>query len=98
MSVSYLKALPLTEALFWFIENVGDVSPDRNEMFFHLRERVREQREESDPAGVRFLVVTGDPGDGFDFTGPFDTRDEAIEYGAKLDPDWWVCEVEAPEV
>mgnify|MGYP001566976332 CR=1 FL=1 len=37
----YLDSLPLTQALWWFIENVGDEHKDRHELFFYLRERVR---------------------------------------------------------
>lgn len=38
----YLSSLPLTDALWWFIENVGDDHPERNDLFFLLRERMRE--------------------------------------------------------
>lgn len=42
---SYLSELPLTEALWWFIENVSDDDPLRADYFFSLRERVREESE-----------------------------------------------------
>lgn len=32
---------PLVYALWWFIENVPEDAPDRNDRFFALRERVR---------------------------------------------------------
>ncbi len=40
-TIAYLATLPLTDALFWFIENVDDDMPGRSKVFFHLRGRVR---------------------------------------------------------
>lgn len=37
----YLNGLPLAEALWWFIENVDDETPNRTTYLFRLRERVR---------------------------------------------------------
>ena len=37
----YIKTQPLVTALFWFIENMAEDDPDRNELFQMLRERVR---------------------------------------------------------
>lgn len=37
----YLDSLTLTNALWWFIENIDFEHPDRNEIFFYLRERMR---------------------------------------------------------
>lgn len=42
-SLDYLKELPLQDAMWWFIENVGEDAADRQELFFALRERVRTQ-------------------------------------------------------
>jgi hypothetical protein len=39
----YLDSLSLSQALWWFIENVDPEDPTRLELFFHLR--VRYQRE-----------------------------------------------------
>lgn len=39
----FLDGLPLAEALWWFIENVTDDHPQRTEIFFYLRERVRSE-------------------------------------------------------
>ncbi|WP_044275861.1 hypothetical protein [Burkholderia gladioli] len=39
----YLKGLPLVEALWWFIENCPEDLPGRTELFFALRERVRDE-------------------------------------------------------
>lgn len=42
---NYVKSLPLMEALWWFIENINDNEPvNRNQIFFDLRERYREQQ------------------------------------------------------
>lgn len=43
-AVAYLKTLPLTSALWWFIENVGPDDPARTDVFFYLRERVRTEK------------------------------------------------------
>ena len=40
-TVAYLDGQPLALALWWFIENVTEDNADRNELFFYLRERVR---------------------------------------------------------
>lgn len=45
--LDYLETLPLVNALFWFIENVTEEDPDRTELFFHLRERVRSHNRET---------------------------------------------------
>jgi hypothetical protein len=37
-----LDGLPLVSALWWFIENVNEDTPHRSELFFYLRERVRD--------------------------------------------------------
>lgn len=37
----FLDNLPTLNALWWFIENVEQDDPDRTELFFYLRERVR---------------------------------------------------------
>jgi hypothetical protein len=37
----HLEGLPLVAALWWFIENSNEDDPHRNELFFYLRERVR---------------------------------------------------------
>lgn len=36
----YLDGLPMANALWWFIENVSDDNPHRNEVFFYLRGRM----------------------------------------------------------
>jgi len=43
----YVASRPLTEALWWFIENVSDDTPERTEIFFDLRERCRDSPSES---------------------------------------------------
>lgn len=46
---------------------------------------------------MNFIIVYGDPVDGFNFVGPFDDRDEAVRY-AEFDvgTDWWIAELDAP--
>lgn len=39
-TVAYLDTLPGVLALFWFMENVSDEHPHRQELFFYCRERV----------------------------------------------------------
>lgn len=42
--LDYVNALPLQEALWWFIENGNEDLPGRSEIFFSLRERMRAAR------------------------------------------------------
>lgn len=44
-TLRHLDRLPLALALWWFIEEVADEAPNRNAVFFYLRERVREERD-----------------------------------------------------
>lgn len=39
------------------------------------------------------ILITGNPVDGFDYTGPFDTASDAADYANTHDimPDWWVA-------
>lgn len=40
-TINYLDTLPGVLALFWFMENVNEEHPHRQELFFYCRERVR---------------------------------------------------------
>lgn len=44
----YLGTLPMAQALWWFIENVNDDHADRQEIFFYLRERIRDHDPKAD--------------------------------------------------
>lgn len=48
--LDYVNALPLQEALWWFIENGHEDLPGRSEIFFSLRERVRAAQSEAGAA------------------------------------------------
>jgi hypothetical protein len=41
--IDYLDSLPLEYALWWFIENVNETTQGRTDMFFFLRERMRDE-------------------------------------------------------
>jgi hypothetical protein len=44
------------------------------------------------------IVVIGNPVGGFRFVGPFETNDEAIDFGNDIgEGDWWIADLEAPE-
>ncbi len=51
---------------------------------------------------TKYIIVTGNPVDGLEFIGPFDTDTEACEFGngdaymADHGGDWWVSSMEAP--
>lgn len=51
--LGYVSELPLQDALWWFIENGSDDLPERSAIFFALRERIREQREDAIVARYR---------------------------------------------
>lgn len=40
------------------------------------------------------IVVQGNPVDGFNFVGPFDDDDEAIQAAENEGGDWWVADLE----
>ena len=41
---------------------------------------------------MKYIMITGNPVDGFSFTGPFDTHDEAVNYGENFHSgDWWIA-------
>ena len=47
----------------------------------------------------KFLLIAGDPVAGYDYTGPFETEDEAIEWAGEIynNPYWWVVELDEPQ-
>jgi len=45
---SHLDWLPMANALWWFIENSNDDDPHRSELFFYLRERMRNHDPKAD--------------------------------------------------
>ena len=45
----------------------------------------------------QFIVMTGSPSDGFEFTGPFDSYDEAAEWSAGLGEAWWIEKLHHPD-
>lgn len=44
-----------------------------------------------------WIFITGNPVDGFQYTGPFDSSDAVIEAGEYADGDWWIVKLESPE-
>jgi hypothetical protein len=44
-----------------------------------------------------FIVVTGSPADGFEFTGPFAGYGEASQWSAGLGEAWWIEKLETPD-
>lgn len=44
-TIKYLSGLSITQALWWFIENVNECDPARSDIFFYLRARVRNSKE-----------------------------------------------------
>lgn len=44
-----------------------------------------------------FIVISGNPVDGFVFIGPFQNEDQAAEYGDRIDDgDWWIGKIDQP--
>ena len=45
-----------------------------------------------------YIMIYGNPIDGFCYVGPFANRDEALTYAeGERDPrDWWIVELDAP--
>lgn len=44
----YLNGLPLANALWWFIENINEDDTNRSDLFFYLRERMRNHDPKAD--------------------------------------------------
>ncbi len=43
-----------------------------------------------------FILIKGNPVDGFEFVGPFPSNEDAMEHGDSVKTDWWVAELEEP--
>jgi hypothetical protein len=46
--------------------------------------------------GIHILIV-GNPVDGLTFYGPFATADEANAAGERVQDDWWIAPLKAPD-
>jgi hypothetical protein len=45
----------------------------------------------------QFIVIYGNPADGFSHVGPFNSRDEASRYAEPDTPEnWWIVMLDAP--
>lgn len=53
----YLDGLPLVTALWWYIENINEDDPYRTDLFFHLRERVRNHDPKAEYKFTRELAL-----------------------------------------
>lgn len=80
--------MPLAQALWWYIENKPD-TPDGTDVFFHLRERMRNY--------TPYAIATGNPFEGMSLLGPFDNAIAAGEATYKLRDDWRVVQLQSPE-
>lgn len=50
---------------------------------------------------MKWIIVTGNPVDGFEFTGPYDTQSDASDAanndGVVDDVDYWIAKLNTPE-
>ena len=49
---------------------------------------------------MKHIVIFGNPTDGFNYVGPFDTRDDALGWAddnVAREYDWWIATMAAPE-
>lgn len=86
----YVADLPLQEALWWFIENMADDDPERQDIFFDLRERYRVQLAAPTPFKTTILWGSApEPGDE-SHTFSFNTQAEldAFLYGVDEANGW----------
>lgn len=44
-----------------------------------------------------FIIIDGSPVDGLNFTGPFQTHDEALKSAERLDTSWWIGTLDKTE-
>lgn len=48
---------------------------------------------------AQFIVIYGNPSDGFSHVGPFESRDDASQYAsADTAGDWWIVMLDAPAI
>ena len=47
-------------------------------------------------AKTQWIVVQGNPSDGFIFHGPFKTSDDALDYADKNLDSWWIVQLTKP--
>lgn len=49
---------------------------------------------------MKYLLIKGNPVDGFQFVGPFNYHGDAIDYAdahqLELEKDWWIAELQTP--
>jgi hypothetical protein len=51
----------------------------------------------SGPRSGQYVLAYGSPTDGFEYVGPFDSHEAAVDYGETTrDVDWWVIALVAP--
>jgi hypothetical protein len=46
---------------------------------------------------MKYILVFGNPIDGFTFRGPFESSEDAIAYGDPIMEEWWTAELTPPE-
>jgi hypothetical protein len=47
---------------------------------------------------MQYILVFGDPVNGYTFQGPFATADDAMAYGEPIMQCWWIAELHEPEL
>lgn len=47
---------------------------------------------------IKYILIFGDPVNGFSFRGPFDTANDAVAYGDPIQEEWWLAELHEPEL
>lgn len=57
---------------------------------------IHQHQVEPEPDEGPFVLIVGNPVDGFGFTGPFETHEEACEAGTTDYVDWWVAPLVKP--
>ena len=45
----------------------------------------------------KYILIFGNPVDGFTYRGPFDTEEKAIEYGDPIAEEWWTAPLTPPD-
>lgn len=46
---------------------------------------------------TKYILIFGNPVEGFTFRGPFDTQEEAVDYADPIMEEWWTAELTLPE-
>lgn len=70
---------------------------ESGELTYGLTEKGEARASKLNLSKPNFVVVIGNPSNGFNLFGPFDDCDLAAEWADSIDEDWWISDLQRPE-